>query len=84
MRRLDVVDQLSRIELTDARLASARSTRSHRSAAAEEIVDALPDGLAELEVVDGAGHFTWLDAPDRYWATLVDFVDRVGAQPRAR
>jgi pimeloyl-ACP methyl ester carboxylesterase len=36
-------------------------------AAAREIADALPDGGARLEVVEGAGHFTWKDAPDRYW-----------------
>jgi pimeloyl-ACP methyl ester carboxylesterase len=36
-------------------------------AAAREIVDALPRGSARLEVTEGAGHFTWKDAPDRYW-----------------
>jgi pimeloyl-ACP methyl ester carboxylesterase len=32
-------------------------------AAAREIVDALPRGSARLEVTEGAGHFTWKDAP---------------------
>jgi len=45
-------------------------------AAAEEVVRALPDGIAELDMVEGAGHFTWLDAPERYWPTLIDFVER--------
>ncbi len=42
--------------------------------AAEEVVSALPAGLGRLEVVPGAGHFTWLDRPDPYWQTLVRFV----------
>jgi proline iminopeptidase len=48
-------------------------------AAAEEIVAALPDGLAELAVIEGAGHFTWLDAPDRFWPVLLAFVERASA-----
>lgn len=36
--------------------------------------DALPDGSARLEVIEGAGHFTWRDAPDRYWPIVLDFL----------
>lgn len=43
-------------------------------AAAQEIVDALPDGIATLEVIEGAGHFAWKDGPDRYWPLVTDFV----------
>ena len=43
-------------------------------AAAHEIVEALPDGIARLEVIEGAGHFPWGDAPDRYWRLLTGFV----------
>jgi pimeloyl-ACP methyl ester carboxylesterase len=39
-----------------------------------ELHDALPSGSARLEVIDGAGHFTWRDAPDRYWPVLTEFV----------
>jgi len=53
-------------------------------AAAEEIVRALPDGIGELDVVEGAGHFTWMDAPKRYWPALLEFVERVGARERTR
>jgi pimeloyl-ACP methyl ester carboxylesterase len=42
--------------------------------AAREIVAALPAGLGRLEVLDDAGHFTWKDAPERYWPLLNDFV----------
>jgi pimeloyl-ACP methyl ester carboxylesterase len=41
-------------------------------AAAHEIAEALPG--AQLEVLEGAGHFTWKDAPDRYWPLLTEFV----------
>jgi pimeloyl-ACP methyl ester carboxylesterase len=47
-------------------------------AAARELVAALPGGMARLEVVQEAGHFTWKDAPDRYWPLLVEFVTNPG------
>jgi proline iminopeptidase len=43
-------------------------------AAAEELVEALPDGVVQLGVLEGAGHFPWRDAPDRYWPLLIDFI----------
>lgn len=43
-------------------------------AAAQELYDALPAGLARLEVLKGAGHFTWKDDPDTYWPLLIEFV----------
>jgi pimeloyl-ACP methyl ester carboxylesterase len=42
-------------------------------AVAREIADALSDGVGRLEVV-GAGHFTWKDAPERYWPIVTDFL----------
>ena len=74
IRRLDIVDQLSHVECSDARFGRRCSTRSHRFAAAEEIVGALPEGIAQLEVIDGAGHFTWMDAPERYWPMIIEFI----------
>jgi pimeloyl-ACP methyl ester carboxylesterase len=43
-------------------------------AAAQEIHDGLPEGIARLEVIQGAGHFPWKCAPDRYWPLLIEFV----------
>jgi pimeloyl-ACP methyl ester carboxylesterase len=40
--------------------------------AAVALAGELPNG--RLEVVERAGHFTWMDAPDRYWPLLTDFV----------
>jgi pimeloyl-ACP methyl ester carboxylesterase len=48
-------------------------------AAAREIVDALPGGIGRLDVLEGAGHFPWLDVPHRYWPLLIQFVTAVWA-----
>lgn len=53
-------------------------------AALQELYAALPSENAQLEVVDGAGHFTWRDAPDRYWPLLIDFVTAAAAAERQR
>jgi len=41
---------------------------------AKEILEALPPGVGRLAVIQGAGHFPWLDAGDRYWSMINDFV----------
>jgi len=48
-------------------------------AASREIVDALPEEVGRLEVIDGAGHFPWLDRPDDYWPAVSTFVAAAGA-----
>jgi pimeloyl-ACP methyl ester carboxylesterase len=48
-------------------------------AASEEIARALPAGTARVEVIEGAGHFPWKDAPERYWPVLTEFVAGVAA-----
>jgi proline iminopeptidase len=74
MCRLDIVDQLSQI--SSPTLVSVGSLDPVTPVpAAEEIVGGLPDGIGRLEVIEGAGHFTWLDAPDRFWPMLIEFVD---------
>jgi proline iminopeptidase len=42
--------------------------------AAREIQAALRPDLGRLEVIAGAGHFPWLDRPDRYWPIVEAFV----------
>lgn len=49
---------------------------------AEEIVAALPPGVGRLEVIPGAGHFPWLDAPEQYWERIADFVSPGNDTPR--
>jgi pimeloyl-ACP methyl ester carboxylesterase len=47
--------------------------------AAKEIVDALANAPVRLEVLKGAGHFPWLDVPDRYWPLVLEFVKASGS-----
>ena len=73
MRRLDIVDQLSGID-SPTLVSVGELNPVTPVAAAEEIVRALPEGVAKLEVIDGAGHFTWMDAPDRFWSLIIAFI----------
>ena len=83
IRRLDIVDRLSRVE-SPTLVSVGELDPVTPVAAAEEIVGALPEHLAQFEVIDAAGHFTWLDAPDRYWLMLIEFVERsTGREPVA-
>jgi pimeloyl-ACP methyl ester carboxylesterase len=73
MRRFDVLDQLARIECPTL-VCVGELDPITPVAAAREIVEALPEGTARLEILEGAGHFLWKDVPDRYWPLLADFV----------
>jgi pimeloyl-ACP methyl ester carboxylesterase len=83
IRQLDIGDQLGRIECPTLVCVGALDPVTP-VAAAEEIVDALPDGTAHLEVIDAAGHFPWKDAPDRYWRVITDFVSNTAVRERVR
>jgi proline iminopeptidase len=75
MRRFDVLDQLGRVDCPT--LVCVGDLDPIMSVpAAREMIDALPQGLGELEVLEGAGHFPWRDVPDRYWAMLTGFVTK--------
>jgi pimeloyl-ACP methyl ester carboxylesterase len=76
LRRLDIVDQLGRIE-SDVLVSVGELDPVTPVGAAEELCAALPAERVRLDVVPGAGHFTWLDAPDHYWPALFDFVTGV-------
>lgn len=81
MRGFDVLDQLARIDCPTL-VCVGELDPITPVAAAREIADALPEGIARLEVVEGAGHFTWKDSPDRYWPLVTDFVTAtMGANP---
>ena len=74
VRQLDIVHQLRRVDVPT--LVSVGDLDPVTPiAAAEEIVDALPEGIARLHIFEGAGHFTWMDNPERYWATISEFID---------
>jgi proline iminopeptidase len=45
--------------------------------AAERIAATAPRG--ELLIVEGAGHFPFAEAPERYWPPLIDWLNRTGS-----
>jgi len=71
MQRFDVLGDLGRVECPSLVCVGDLDPVTP-VAAAHEIVEALP--RARLEVLEGAGHFTWKDAPDCYWPLLTEFV----------
>ena len=73
MRGFDVLDRLGAVDCPTL-VCVGELDPITPVAAAREIANALPKGRSRLEVVEGAGHFTWKDAPDRYWPLLTDFV----------
>jgi pimeloyl-ACP methyl ester carboxylesterase len=74
IRQLDIVDQLSRVD-SPTLVSVGELDPVTPVGAAEEIVGALPEGTAQLKIIDGAGHFTWKDAPDRYWPMIIEFIN---------
>jgi 3-oxoadipate enol-lactonase len=73
IRHLDIVDQLRRVE-SPTLVCVGELDPVTPVAAAVEIVGALPQGGAQFEIIDRAGHFTWMDAPDRYWLIIIEFI----------
>jgi pimeloyl-ACP methyl ester carboxylesterase len=81
LRTFDVLDQLASVDCPTL-VCVGELDPVTPVAAAREIADALPEGIARLEVIEGAGHFPWMDAPDRYWPLMTDFVaTAVGLEP---
>jgi pimeloyl-ACP methyl ester carboxylesterase len=76
LRTFDVLGQLGRIDCPTLVCVGELDPVTPVDAS-REIVDALPGGIARLEVIEGAGHFTWKDAPERYWPLLVEFLATV-------
>lgn len=74
VRRVDIVEQLGRVDCPTL-VSVGELDPVTPVGAAEEIVDALPEGVGRLEVIDGAGHWAWKDAPDRFWSMMIEFID---------
>jgi pimeloyl-ACP methyl ester carboxylesterase len=81
IRRCEIVEQLARIR-SPTLVCVGKLDPVTPPAAAEEIFAALPEGIGRLEILDEAGHFTWLDDPDRFWPIVIGFVQStVGGDP---
>ena len=78
LRRLDVVDQLARIDCPTMVCVGELDSVTPVDAS-REIAGALRDGIGRVEVIPGAGHFPWLDAPAAYWRVIGEFVAAVGS-----
>lgn len=77
LRGLDVVDQLSAITCPTL-VCVGQLDPVTPVAAAEEIFNALPPGTGQLHVIEGAGHFPWLDCAEEYSAVVTRFVAAAG------
>jgi len=73
MRELDVVHQLARIDRRTL-VCVGEADPVTPVEASREIVAALPEGIGQLEIVPGAGHFPWLDDAETYWRVVTSFV----------
>jgi pimeloyl-ACP methyl ester carboxylesterase len=78
MRRLDLIPDLSRIDCPTL-VCVGRLDPITPVEAAEEIVEGLPPGVGQLEVLDKAGHFPWLDQSDDLWQVVTSFVTEAAA-----
>lgn len=76
LRSFDVVAQLERIDCPTL-VCVGELDPITPVGAAQEIAAALAPGLAQLEIVAGAGHFPWKDAPETYWEVVSGFVRSV-------
>ena len=72
LMELDLLAELRKI--TSPTLVCVGSNDPLMTAAADEILDGLPPGVGRLELIEGAGHFPWLDAPDRVFEVIGDFA----------
>ena len=81
LRRLDVVDQLGSIACPTLVCTGALDPVTP-PAAAREILDGLPPGVGELHILDGAGHFPWLDQPDTYLKLVAGWVNATDRRRR--
>lgn len=73
MRRLDLTSELPRVRCPTLVSTGALDPVTS-AAAAEEMARGLPPHLGRLVILDGAGHFPWLDRPDAYFSLMADFV----------
>ena len=72
MMELDLLRELPKI--ASPTLVCVGSREPLMAMAANEILDGLRPGIGRLEIIDGAGHYPWLDAPSRVFEVVGDFA----------
>jgi len=83
LRRLDVTSQLAGIS-SPTLVCVGELDPVTPVAAAREIVGALSPGIGRLEVIQGAGHFPWLDQPGLYWPLITGFATTAAPGPTSQ
>jgi proline iminopeptidase len=78
MRGLDLRDQLPRIASPTLVCVGSLDPVTSVSAS-REIATGLAPGVGRLEVLEGAGHFPWLDDPDAVFGVIRSFASTVTA-----
>ncbi len=68
-------------QLPDAGLRRPGATRSLRSRPPARSPTTWIRTTTRLAILDDAGHFPWLDHPDRYWAVLTSWLAGNGVRP---
>ena len=79
LMELDLLAELPKI--TSPTLVCVGSKDPLMATAADEIIDGLRPGVGRLEVIDGAGHFPWLDTPDRVFEAVGEFAVELFGDP---
>jgi proline iminopeptidase len=71
MQRFDVRDQLPNIDRP-----TLVCTGDLDPITPPDAARTIAEGIrgARLEILDGAGHFPWMDVPETYWPLITDFV----------
>ena len=75
MTELNLLAELPKILSTT--LVCAGSADPFLTTAGDEILGGLRRGVGRRVVIDGAGHFPWLDTPDRVFEVIGDFAVEV-------
>lgn len=82
MGRFNALSQLSRIQCPTLVCRGSLDPAITREVG-RELLAALPSHLVQFEEIEGAGHFPWMDAPERYWPMLTEFVASSGSPAAA-
>jgi len=81
MGGFNVADQLGRIECQTL-ICVGKLDPVTDLVSARVMFGGLRPEIRRLEIIEGAGHFAWKDAPGRYWPVLQEFVSSAGDRAR--
>jgi pimeloyl-ACP methyl ester carboxylesterase len=74
IREVDIVDELRDVDVPTLVLVGELDPVTPLPAS-EEIVGALGADIAQLRVLEGAGHFSWRDTPAPFFGSIREFIE---------